>query len=98
MNRAMATESKRLPEHLQRPKDKLETPPRSEFPEFMRVDEALNWSRLSKPKLYELIRRGLIKSVSLRERGQIKGTRLIVADSLREYLYSKIEGGNPKAA
>jgi len=62
------------------------------WPEFLRIPEACRLSRLSKPKIYDLINRGLIKSISLRERGQIKGTRIIVGDSLRAYLMSKVEG------
>lgn len=64
-------------------------PPR----EWLRVKEACEYSRLSKPKLYELLNRGLIKSVALRERGQIKGTRLISFDSLRQFLESRATGG-----
>ena len=65
----------------------------TENPEWLRVSEACEYSRLSKPKLYDLINRGLIKSVSLRERGQIKGTRLIAFDSLRDFLESRATGG-----
>jgi hypothetical protein len=61
--------------------------------EWLRVSEAVAYSRLSKPKLYDLINRELIKSVSLRERGQIKGTRLISFDSLRAFLESRATGG-----
>jgi len=61
--------------------------------EWLRVAEACDYSRISKPKLYQLINRGLIKSVSLKERGQIKGTRLISFDSLRAFLESRATGG-----
>lgn len=61
--------------------------------EWLRVKEACQYSRLSKPKLYELIHRGLIKSVSLRERGQVRGARLISFDSLRAFLESRASGG-----
>lgn len=61
--------------------------------EWLRVDEARAFSRLSKAKLYDLINRGLIKSVSLKERNQIKGTRLISNDSLRAFLESRATGG-----
>ena len=69
------------------------TPPQ----EWLRVKEACEYSRLSKPKIYDLINRGLIKSVSLRERGQIKGTRLISFDSLRDFLESRATGGDAKS-
>jgi predicted DNA-binding transcriptional regulator AlpA len=39
-------------------------PPR----EWLRVAEAVAWSGLSKPKLYQLINAGLIKSASVRQR------------------------------
>lgn len=61
--------------------------------DWLRVKEACSFSRLSKPKLYQLINAGKIKSVSLRERGQIRGTRLISFDSLRNFLESRATGG-----
>jgi excisionase family DNA binding protein len=61
--------------------------------EWMRVREACEYSRISKPKLYSLMNRGLIRSVSLRERGMIRGTRLISFDSLRDFLESRATGG-----
>ena len=66
--------------------------------EWLRVSEACRFSRLSKPKLYDLINRGLIRSVSMRERGQIKGTRLISYDSLRALLESRATGGTTPTA
>lgn len=67
--------------------------PSPTLPEWFRVAEACTYSRLSKPKLYQLLNRGLIKSCSLKERGQIKGTRLISSDSLRLFLQSRASGG-----
>jgi excisionase family DNA binding protein len=61
--------------------------------DWLRVKEACSFSRLSKPKLYQLINAGKIKSVSLRERGQVRGTRLISFDSLRAFLESRASGG-----
>jgi hypothetical protein len=66
----------------------------SSAPEWLRVSEAVHFSRLSKPTLYNLMARGLIKNVSLRERGQVKGTRLVSFDSLRSFLESRASGGN----
>ena len=63
-------------------------------PEWLRVTEAVAYSRISKPKLYDLINRGLIKSVSLLHRGQFKGTRLISFASLRAFLESRAKGGD----
>ena len=64
-------------------------PPR----EWIRVAEAVEWSGISKPRLYVLLNKGLIRSTSLRERSQIKGTRLISFDSLRDFLESRATGG-----
>lgn len=65
--------------------------------EWLRIKEACEFSRLSKPKLYDLINRSLIQTVSLRERGQIKGTRLVSFDSLRDFLRSRMTGGESSA-
>jgi hypothetical protein len=71
--------------HSSRPPTSLRS---DNLPEFLRVQEAVTWSRLGKGTMYGLMERGLIRSISLRERGKIKGTRLIVADSLKDYLFS----------
>lgn len=67
-------------------------------PEWLRVSEACRYSRLSKPKLYQLFKRGLIKTVSLRERGMVRGTRLVSFDSLRAFLESRASGGEEISA
>lgn len=64
-------------------------PPR----EWIRIAEAVQWSGISKPRLYLLLNKGLIRSTSLRERGQVKGTRLISFTSLRDFLGSRATGG-----
>ena len=61
--------------------------------DWLRVSEACAYCRISKPKLYDLLNRGLVKSVSLKERGQIKGTRLVSFHSLKAFLESKATGG-----
>lgn len=56
-------------------------------------DSKKGWAKVSevvpkyfgKTKLYELIKSNKIKSCSLRERGMIRGTRLICLDSLEAY-------------
>ena len=48
---------------------------------------------LSRSHLYQLVQSGKIKSVSLRERNKIKGKRLFIADSIREFLTANIEEG-----
>ena len=61
--------------------------------EWLRVSEAVQFSRISKPKLYDLMNRSLIKSCSLKERGMVRGTRLISFDSLKSFLDSRSSGG-----
>jgi len=56
--------------------------------EWIRVAQAIRLFGLSKPKLYELINNGAIRSVSLREKGQRRGTRLLCPHSVREYIES----------
>ena len=46
---------------------------------------------LSHGKLYALIREGLIKSITLREPGRSRGSRLIEIASLEKYLQSLAE-------
>jgi hypothetical protein len=55
-------------------------------PEWLRMPQAVQLFGISRAKLYDLINKGRIKSVSLRERGQTKGTRLLSYDSLHAYL------------
>ena len=57
-----------------------------EFLRFPRPGQVEPISGLRRSQLYELVKEGLIRSVSLRRPGKIRGTRLIVADSLRAYL------------
>jgi hypothetical protein len=62
-------------------------------PDWLRVSEACAYCRVSKPKLYDLLNRGLVRSLSLAERGQIKGTRLVSFHSLKAFLESRASGG-----
>ena len=60
------------------------------------------WTGLSRSKLNELIlpcptndgRPPVVKSFALRKRGSLRGTRLIVYDSLMAYLRSKLNESN----
>jgi hypothetical protein len=61
-------------------------------PEFIRVKDAVQRFGISKSKIHQLISDGLIKSSSLRGRGQVRATRLIQYDSLKKFIESKIEG------
>ena len=58
-----------------------------------RPAEASRVYSLSRSKLYELIKNGKIASVSLREEGQTKATRLLSVASLRRFLEARSEGG-----
>lgn len=69
-------------------KPSLENPIR----QWGRVPDALKVSALSRTKLYQLIDAGKIVSVSLKEPGQKKATRLICLRSLNEYIESFIPG------
>ena len=60
--------------------------PASAKPEWLRIPEATKLFGISRSKLYELITAGHIRSISLRKRGQVKGTRLIDYDSLCAFL------------
>jgi excisionase family DNA binding protein len=55
-------------------------------PEWIRVDPAAELFGISRSKLYELIGDRKIKSFCLRERGKVKGIRLISYDSICEFL------------
>ena len=62
-------------------------------PEYLRPAQAARVFNISRSKLYELIKSGRIASVSLREEGQSKATRLISVASLRSFLEGRTEGG-----
>jgi excisionase family DNA binding protein len=55
-------------------------------PEWLRVSEAKRLFGISKPKLYQLIHAGTIRSAALRSPQQVRGTRLISSMSLRTYI------------
>lgn len=65
-------------------------------PEYIRVGDAVRIFALSKPKLYELMGEGKVRYVSIRKRGQQRGTRLIVLESLRSFLANLEQG--PKSS
>ena len=55
-------------------------------PEWLRPKDATKYFGIGRTKLFEWIASGRIKTVSLRERGQKRATRLIHYDSLAAYL------------
>ncbi len=65
---------------------------RPEFLRFPRTGKRCPFSGLSRPFLYDLKARNLIKTISLRERNKKRGVCLIVADSLADYIRGHAEG------
>jgi len=62
-------------------------------PEWLRPKDIPKYFGIGRSKSYELIAAGKVKSVSLRQRGQKHGTRLVSYDSLAAYLESLASGG-----
>lgn len=60
-------------------------------PEWLRPNDVPKYFGVGRSRIYELIAEGKVKSVSLRQRGQKHGTRLISYDSLSAYLESLAE-------
>lgn len=57
-------------------------------PEYIRPGDARQMFGISRPKIYDLEKRGKIRSISLAEGKQERATRLISVASIREYLGS----------
>jgi hypothetical protein len=58
---------------------------------YIRVQQALDSYPLKRAKLYEKLSSGEIKSFCLKERGALKGVRLIDRDSYDDYLQRAAE-------
>jgi hypothetical protein len=67
------------------------TAPRIVEPEFLSLALAEKMYCLKRGQLNRLISDRRIKSVSLRERGKIRGRRLIFHDSLRAWIFAHVE-------
>jgi sugar-specific transcriptional regulator TrmB len=63
-------------------------------PEWIRVPEAVRVSGISRSQIYELIKSQEIRSFALKERGAMKGIRLISYDSLMQYIEQMYEAAN----
>ena len=61
---------------------------RNAEPEFLRPSDVFERYRIKRGMLYRLIESGKVRSVCLRERGKVRGARLVVHDSLRAYIFS----------
>jgi hypothetical protein len=55
-------------------------------PRWSKVEGAVRYSGICRSKIYELIRRGAIRSACLREEANSRGTRLIHLRSLDDYI------------
>jgi hypothetical protein len=65
----------------------------SHLPEFGRVPDLERLFGLKRGVVYQLIRRGKIKTVCLRQPGSFTGTRLVHLQSVRDFLHSRVETG-----
>lgn len=55
-------------------------------PNWLRVDDAVRYSGISRSLLYELLKDGHVESRVLRRRGCLRGIRLISLDSLDRFI------------
>jgi len=60
-------------------------------PEFLDAAGVQARFSIKRSLLYELLGDGVIRSVSLRRRGQSRGKRLFAVDSIREFLRKQLE-------
>lgn len=65
------------------------------LPEWIDAKLAKQIFSLGRTTLYELTSAGRIKTVSLRERGKLRGKRLFSYDSIKVLLESRATGGEP---
>lgn len=71
---------------------------RNAEPEFLRPADVFERYRIKRGMLYRLIESGKVRSVVLRERGKVRGARLVFADSLRAYVLShEVKPGETEA-
>lgn len=61
------------------------------LPEFVRVNDVQKWFGIKRGLLYRWIKMGKVKSVCIRESGNIQGVRLIHLASVRDYINSQLE-------
>ena len=63
-------------------------------PVWIRLPQVTGCYGISRSKAYQLANEGKVESVSLREEGQIKGTKLFNVESLEAYINSFIVSDN----
>ena len=62
-------------------------------PKWIRLPQVINCYGLSRTKTLQLAKDGKITSVSLREPGMVKATRLFLVESLDSYIESFLPSG-----
>lgn len=62
-------------------------------PVWLRIPQATALFGIGRTKLYELIKSKRIKSVSIRDRGKTRGTRLVSYEGLSEFIETNATGG-----
>jgi len=68
-------------------------PPQHIDPEFVDCKRLEAGWGIKRSLAYQLLADGVIKGVSLRRRGQLRGKRLFSVDSVREFLREQMEDG-----
>jgi Helix-turn-helix domain len=77
------------------PKQELETGEiKASKPEWLRIPEAVRIFGIGRSSLYLLIREGRIRSCALRQRGAMRGIRLISYDSLVAFIEEQVEAAS----
>jgi hypothetical protein len=66
-------------------------PPQHIYPEFVDCKGLEAGWGIKRSLAYQLLADGVIKGVSLRRRGQVRGKRLFCVDSVRRYLSAQME-------
>jgi hypothetical protein len=82
-----------VPERTTNPIQEGQLPPG--LPEFVRTKAASCYTGLSRGKIYEGIKEGWVRSVSLRKKGQKFSVRLIHLPSLISHLHTLMAQQNP---
>ena len=67
-------------------------------PSWLRINDVVKLYGIGRSSLYELLAEGRLKSASIKKRGNIRGIRLLSADSIEHYLESIAEGGQKRLA
>lgn len=63
--------------------------PRELSSDWLTVQETFQYGRFSRSRLYKMITEGMIKTFSLRSRGNVKGKRYVSKQSLDSYFESQ---------